>query len=413
MQTVTLINKSGKVVSTGKHLAGVFNDAKSAYKTRKAELAVVRETKHSEKQARKAIEQLSLADSSDNASRPSSKRSRGSSRSSKSSICDSSKVSISTTDRPRPSRKNRPSALRNEYFMDDGENHRNELVRRHSDTVRAADRPKTSRSASVNDIDMDLAYGELPPPLPLRRNDELELREKMSKLQNLLDEANCMQHSVVAIIDNLQKNPDAMAAVMLTLGEISTVASKMAPGMLLALKGSFPAIIALLAAPEFLIAAGVGVGVTVIVLGGYKIVKKIKQKKENKRLLRLEGAGEDDASSQAESAESFDELRELSSDLTRIEAWRREIADAQQMGEGSAAGSMATSVDGEFVTPGANKYLIAEGVLNEEDSKSTKTGRSSKKSSRSKKGGEAPSTKTKKPKKKEVSGLRMLFKTKA
>ncbi|KAI9871715.1 MAG: hypothetical protein M1823_008366, partial [Watsoniomyces obsoletus] len=92
----------------------------------------------------------------------------------------------------------------------------------------------------------------------------------------LLDEANCAQHSVKAIVLHLQKNPDAMAAVALTLAEISNIASKMAPGALAVLKTGAPTVFAILAAPEFLIAVGVGVGLTVVMFGGYKIIKKIK-----------------------------------------------------------------------------------------------------------------------------------------
>ena len=58
---------------------------------------------------------------------------------------------------------------------------------------------------------------------------------------------------------SLQKNPEAMAAIALTLAEISNIASKMAPGALMALKTGAPAVFALLAAPEFLIAGGGGI----------------------------------------------------------------------------------------------------------------------------------------------------------
>ena len=72
--------------------------------------------------------------------------------------------------------------------------------------------------------------------------------------------------------------------------------------------------------------------------GGYKIVKKIRGKKE------LEGGDE------------MVQMQELEGDLSRIEAWRRGIADEQ-------AQSVAVSVDGEYITPGASKRLIEEGVL--------------------------------------------------
>jgi hypothetical protein len=264
---------------------------------------------------------------------------------------------------------------------------------------------------------MDLAYGELPPPLPERKYDtEIELRAKMSGLQRLLDEANCLQHSVTATIDNLQKNPDALAAVALTLAEISNLATKMAPGALATMKGSFPAIIALLASPEFAIAAGVGVGVTIIAFGGYKIIKKIKARKEQENAHLLEQARDANEVGGLEYGpeppeSEMDTLREIS----RIELWRRGIADVE-------ADSMGTSVDGEFITPMATRTLIEEGKLTEGDLKSTtESGGKSRRrrhhsSSKSDKDGKSrtssrsKSTKTKVKTEKEPSGIRMLFK---
>jgi len=274
-----------------------------------------------------------------------------------------------------------------------------------------------SRSASVDDVDMDLAYGDMPPPLPDRRGqDTVELREKMGALQRLLDEANCVQHSAMATIDNLQKNPDALAAVALTLAEISNLAAKLAPGALATLKGSFPAVIALLASPQFAIAAGVGVGVTIIALGGYKIVKKIKAQREEKATLEA-NAGDnpnaryiDDEAYPPSPAESVDEMRELD----RIELWRRGIAEEE-------AQSLGTSVDGEFITPIASRTLIEEGKLTEADFKSTvskksKSGKTRKAGSDASKSVKSTASKSKskvgvkeKKKDKEPSGLRMLF----
>lgn len=406
-QTITVVNRSGKIVSSSKHFVNVFKEAKSAYRERKAEIKALRDADYvTEKNTRKGIEELAIDD--DGASQTSSQRSHKSGRRKKT-IREKPPIergysdSFLFNDGASSSSRQRHSNLRNEYDPA-GEHLRNELVRRNTDGLtRRQQRPKTSRSASMSDVDMDLAYGELPPPLPpRRRDDEVELRGQMSKLQQLLDEANCVQHSVIATIENLQKNPDALAAVALTLGEISTLASKMAPGVLLSMKGAFPAAIALLLSPEFLIAAGVGVGVTVIMLGGYKIIKKIKKRNADKAIADGE---------ETESAGDFDELREIDTDLSHIEMWRRGIAEAE-------ASSMGTSVDGEFITPAATKHLVAEGVIREEDLKSTKTGKSSKskkgksKDVKSEKSSSSSSkSKEKKDSKKEPSGLRMLFKT--
>jgi len=235
---------------------------------------------------------------------------------------------------------------------------------------------------------MDLAYGDLPPPVPARRyNDDAELRGKMSNLTKMLDEANCLQHSATAMVEHLQKHPDALAAVALTLAEISNLVTKMAPGALMALKGSFPAATALLMSPQFLIAGGLAVGVTVVMLGGYKVIKRIQESKAQKEL------------------EKPMELQELEDvDLSRIEMWRRGIADA-------AAESAGSTVDGEFITPDARTRLTQEGVLRPDDLKSTKS-RKSKSAhhhkSSSKAGSTSGQTKEKK-KKKDPSPLKVLF----
>ena len=192
---------------------------------------------------------------------------------------------------------------------------------------------------------MDLAYGEFHPelhgPLILPRETEQKLQQQelsslVTKAKMLLDEANCAQHSVKAIVMHLQKNPDAMAAVALTLAEISNVASKMAPGALTALKAGAPTVFAILAAPEFMIAVGVGVGLTVVAFGGYKIIKKIKSR-----------VGDKD--------DGMDEALDVG-ELDRIEHWRRGIADADAA-ETASVVSTATSVEGEFITPMAARSM--------------------------------------------------------
>lgn len=415
-QTITIVNKSGKIVSTSKHLVNVFNEAKSAYNERKAEIKAQRksdlEAKQKERKALKQLEALALADGDDNASQRSSRRGSDDGRSVKRKPVPSQRGgrppvergisdSFAANDRPTLQRhdSHRPSPLRHSGLEND-EPRVGELARRHTDGLQLQSKPSPRRRASLDDIDMDLAYGELPPQLPESKvEDEIELREKMSYLQRLLDEGNCVQHSVTATIDNLQKNPEALAAVALTLGEIANLAAKMAPGALATLKTSFPAIIALLASPQFAIAAGVGVGVTIIALGGYKIIKKIQARKSEERLLEAGFEAEP-----AEPVEEVDELRELDG----IERWRRGIAD-------EAANSMGTSVDGEFITPAATRTLIEEGKLTEADFKPLET--KSKKSKSRKAKSEASSSSSRRSRgekvkvkvKKEPSMLRSLF----
>jgi hypothetical protein len=209
-----------------------------------------------------------------------------------------------------------------------------ELVRRTTDlplTTRRQSRPSANRSHSADHIDMNLAYGEFHPeslaldPMTEQKLQKQEMSSLVLKCKMLMEEANCAQHSVRAIITHLQKNPDSMAAVALTLAEISNLAGKMAPSALAVFKAGAPSVFAMLAAPEFLIAVGVGVGITVVMFGGYKIIKKIK--------ARIGDKEED----------QVDEMIDMH-ELDRIDHWRRGISDVE-------TASVATSVEGEFITP--------------------------------------------------------------
>jgi hypothetical protein len=227
-------------------------------------------------------------------------------------------------------------------YFENADTSRTELARRNTDvyveprgisrqTIPEYGPPPRSLSAPVvnDDIDMHLAYGDAPRPDTPPAAKEQELRGLMTKFDRLMIEAQCIQHSAATIITSLQANPEAMAAVALTLAEISNLITKMGPSILTVLKGSAPAIFALLASPQFLIATGVAVGVTIVMFGGYKIIKQIQRNAVEKK-----------EASQVEEALVFD------GELSSIESWRRGIADAE-------AESVATSVDGEFITPEA------------------------------------------------------------
>ena len=191
-----------------------------------------------------------------------------------------------------------------------------------------------------------------------------------------------------------------MAAVALTLAEISNVAKRLAPGALMAMKGSAPAVFALLASPQFLIAAGVGVGLTVVCLGGYKIVKKIKMK----------NAGLEASSPEADEETGMDEMLEIGGQVSTIESWRQGIALAEEEAPGS-------TVEGEFITPKA--AAISRLNLNETGSKDGRRRRKKKsKDEKSNQGSEGGSEKVDKEKKKgkeekkvkKGSQLRLMFK---
>jgi len=241
--------------------------------------------------------------------------------------------------RGRPS-SHVPGADRELYYEDefskpDLERRYTELPPYASELSRRPEFPPPARAMSVpnmadDNIDMNLAYGDLPPPLPSAEEEQQELTGLMSKLDILMLEAQCIQHSATTIIASLQQNPDAMAAVALTLAEISKIITKIGPSILTSIKLSSPAIFALLASPQFLIAGGVAVGVTIVMFGGYKIIKKIQS----------------DAAERKEAPRMLEEPMAFDGELSSIEIWRRGIAEVE-------AQSVATSVDGEFISPAA------------------------------------------------------------
>ncbi|KAJ5189228.1 hypothetical protein N7472_008242 [Penicillium cf. griseofulvum] len=327
-QTIAVIDKSGKVVNTSKQLFGVFSHAKNAYRERKSAFQSERNAKIAEQQALQGLANYQIDDSPSVAA---SRRSRG------------------TRSRHHSGRSHRASSHYDDErtVVSQRDSHYEPpqtIARRHTHhdlAVRDAPRPSTARSRSDAHIDMDLAYGDAShaalsryrPPEP--KSDQQQLDGLVSRAQWLLEEAHCVQHGATATIAHLQKNPDAMAAVALTLAEISNLGRKMAPAALTALKSASPAVFALLSSPQFLIAAGVGLGVTVVMFGGYKIIQRIKA-----------GAiGEEGKPVEMEM--EMEEMMEFNTeDLSSVEMWRRGVADEQ-------AHSVGTSVDGEFITPTA------------------------------------------------------------
>lgn len=367
VEAITIINKSGKVVSTSKQLVNIFKDAKEAYQEKRAEIKAEIIQKNEERAARKLLKNIQLEPVPSESSRRSqrhrshSKEIEGPRRpelternltaASEASVPSSRRSSRHGSERsPRTPRSHRSPVTYQSPSFENADASQPNLVRRHTDSPRmdqVAERsvyapPRRSMSSPTiaEDIDMHLAYGDVPPPLPMQTygaNDkEVELQGLMSKLDKIMLEAQCIQHSASTIISSLQANPEAMAAVALTLAEISNLVSKMGPGVLVALKGGSPAVFALLASPHFLIGTGVAVGVTIVMFGGYKIIKKIKA----------------DAAERKEAAR-MDEALVYEGDLTSIDSWRRGIAEEE-------ARSVGTSVDGEFITPEAQRLRKAK-----------------------------------------------------
>lgn len=285
----------------------------------------------------------------------------------------------------------------------DNEIKHNEFARHHTDSDTPALTPRvlahpnaSARTPGIGHADRDL------PSLvsPHRTNDEAELHRKMTILERLLAEADCLWRSAAATIERLQRNPKALIAVALTLAEISDLVARMAPGVLVGLKVGYPAAVALLASPQFLVTVVVSVGVTVIALGGYKIVKRIRVKrKEDAELKQLM------------------ELQDFEGSVGRIVDWRKGIAEeeVQRIGE---------TVNGKFITPCASGGSIEGDVLRSAYSRSSTLGRYVKdvgnsesgnmsnrplKASTSPAGGKGEITKGKK----KSPGLRMLFQSRS
>lgn len=276
--------------------------------------------------------------------------------------------------------------------------------------VHATTAPVFSRTASdlslgktaskkKKDIDMNLAYGNIPPDLasrtdlgpvtPAEERDaesqeearkEEEARKLMSRIDTLLDEAECVQHTATNIIDHLQRKPEAAAAVALLLAELSTLLKTMSPGFLGIVKGGSPAVFALLASPQFLIGVGMAVGVTVIFFGGWKIVKRIKaakalaaEKSAGAQAFEMQHqpppptAAWDNPAFQYEAASAYgppgpgshddalvlDDEFALDEELSTIETWRRGIVPS---------GEDEESVDLELITPEAARSVRGDAM---------------------------------------------------
>ncbi|KAK2051939.1 hypothetical protein LY76DRAFT_366381 [Colletotrichum caudatum] len=431
-QTVTIINNSGKIISTGKHLAGIFKEAKASYQEKKAAIKADREV-------------LRRAQTFDAARDPppppppppeafdrryshDDGRSVASSRSSHRSgryhdhdveyyprraLTETNLRTHSEISSVAPSRAPPPSAYRAAYAETAphdtamphyttaptcSESLADSATIRGSMVPRAMSAPAMAKGHKEKDIDMDLAYGNIPPDLQHRTDLDPSTKEKEAKtlvarVEGLLDEAKCMHHSATATIAHLQGNPDAAAAVALTLAELSTLLKQMSPAFLSVIKGGSPAVFALLASPQFLIAAGASIGLTVVMFGGWKIVKQIKDA-QAQRQAAISNAVAFEAQSVPQPVEydyppeqydPYAQPREgsiayeeayildprLDEELSSIESWRRGIAP---FGEDESA-------DMELISPEAARSIRGDPDTRTERSfrtqRSSKTHRSS------------------------------------
>jgi hypothetical protein len=369
-----------------KHLVNIFKDAKEAYHEKKAEIKAEIQAKNLERLEKRLLKNGRIheieRETASQASRRRKHRSRSIEAPSRTPLTErnleaATQVSVARSHHGsqhgsmRSSRHNgerrgsgqSPTIYRPPYHEDDSAPPHPDLPRRHTEALDLSlphrpHFPPPARSLSSpllrdgdENIDMHLAYGDLPYELAHSHSispidQKAELKGLMTRLDKLMLEASCLQHSATHIIASLQANPEAMAAVALTLAEISNLVTKLGPGVLGAIKSGSPAIFALLASPQFLIAGGLAVGVTVVMFGGYKIVKKIRAE----HVAKVE-------------AGKVEEALVYEGDLSSIECWRRGIAEEE-------ARSVAVSVEGEFITPEAvriKKERIRERAKDERD----------------------------------------------
>ncbi|KAM0513603.1 hypothetical protein ACHAPE_007653 [Trichoderma viride] len=388
--TVTIVNNSGKLISTGKQLLSIWKTAQTSYREKKTELS---EGRAQERAAEKApppvpVKRAQTFDTTrsiprrqyDELSVASSARTYRTSIAKKQLPPVPNQLALTEGNLERLSEVSSvaPSKLPSAYGGNNN-NSSNAIVVKGSfarvDPPMALQKVQprmVARTRSDTEIeaqkrfsmgsDLHLAYGDIPPDLADRVDldkhtaysdertlyeEELQLQhiegereqaeQLIHKLENLLDEASCAQHSATAIITHLQERPDAAAAVALTLAELSGIITKLSPGFAAILKGTSPAIFALLASPQFLIGTGIAVGVTVVMFGGWKIVQRIAQGGA-KKPMAFEAAAAPAPLPQIESG--VDEaivLETVEVDISSIDTWRRgittefEVADMELM----------------------------------------------------------------------------------
>ncbi|GKT52369.1 uncharacterized protein ColSpa_12550 [Colletotrichum spaethianum] len=436
-QTVTIINNSGKIISTGKHLAGIFKEAKASYQEKKAAIKADREILKraqtfdtSRDVAPEVFDRRYSHD--DGRSVASSRRSHRSRRSQSShryhegdveyyprrALTENNLKTHSEVSSVTPSRAPPPTAYRAPYAETAARDMAMSRPNMHhyttaptcsesladSATIRGSVVPRTmsmpvmAKGHKEKEIDMDLAYGNIPPDLADRTDldpltKEKEAKTLVARVEGLLDEAKCVHHSATATIAHLQGNPDAAAAVALTLAELSTLLKQMSPAFLSVIKGGSPAVFALLASPQFLIAAGASIGLTVVMFGGWKIVKQIKDAQAQRQAaitnaialeaqpaqqhIEYDYAPEqyDPYAQPREGSVTYDEAYiidpRLDEELSSIESWRRGIAP---FGEDESA-------DMELISPEAARSMRGDPDTRTERSfrtqRSSKTHRSS------------------------------------
>ncbi|KAK1828022.1 hypothetical protein QBC39DRAFT_375056 [Podospora conica] len=417
-EIITIINNSGKIIGTGKQLVGIFKEARAAYRERKDAVKAERADKaerapgpgikraqtfdvsqrshhlgvleeDEEDDIDRLYEQRAIRDvphrrhSQDDGRSEVSNRSHRSRRPQPAPSSDRQMITLTESNLRAHTEVSAtaPSAAPAGYRPPYAETAPRDMQLSRPNLVHAATMPAlptptevtapvstprqsmlVHRSRSDMDqpkrksIDMDLAYGNVPPDLATRHDldhgpahdraaptpsaapdmdacspddPESQAINMIDRIENILEEAHCLHHTANSMIAHLQENPQAAAAVALTLAELSALVGKMSPAFLGVIKGGSPAIFALLASPQFLIGTGIAVGVTVLIFGGLKIVKRMAAANTREAPIEMRGMPAANAAAAAapKSEVSYEEalVLEVEEELSTIESWRRGV----------------------------------------------------------------------------------------
>ncbi|CEJ80116.1 hypothetical protein VHEMI00321 [[Torrubiella] hemipterigena] len=426
-QTVYIVNNSGKIISSGKQLLSIFKEAKASYQEKKAQIKGERTLQRSQtfaprssvaphrledyyeeededdyrgnsrSQPRKLreyedIHQKPRRRSYDAASDAGSRRSHrhstkhhgSSSRSIKgpppttTALTAKNLKAASEASSTKPS-NTIPKSYRSPYAetlpLDQSRMDLTQIGSRSMAPAQSAALLPRSHSEAdfqrlkkYKEIDLNLAYGEIPPDLesridldPTREKEAKALSAKnlVKQIEGLLDEANCVQHTAGAMIKHLQEKPEAAAAVAFSLAELSKLVAKLSPAVLGLLQGGSPAVFGLLASPQFLIGTGLAVGVTVVMFGGWKMIKQVKEARAAKEALAWEASPQASQarpvlqrahSLHSSQSAGYDEALVVEEELSVIESWRRGIEPFRD----------DESADIELITPEADRATRAD-----------------------------------------------------
>ncbi|KAL7276398.1 hypothetical protein RUND412_000602 [Rhizina undulata] len=252
--TVTVVDNSGKVLNTSKNLFSAFKEAREAYRTRKAEIVAERLAEKEARQRRREKRERRERREREKAEGKRHKKERKKSRSASGESEGNGTLAFDLDEEEDGVRMETLSRKSSRESLNDNDD---------NDIMHSSQDPMTL--AKLVDISADLVDDHVTETLQCL----------LLQLQATIDELCCLTFGITTLITELQKCPDTLAVVGLTLAEISALVTKVAPGFVLTLKTAFPVIFGLLSSPQFAVVASVGMAATVVLLGGYKIIRNV------------------------------------------------------------------------------------------------------------------------------------------